>query len=231
MALGELKDKRAVDSLFQALNDKSERVQRNALNALVIMGDTRAVEPLLHILRDKQREDRVSAISTLGKLGDKRGVDPILKFLFESPRNIFHLEYHKRIGRSSFREARILANIESALRNISARSCYDPSFPRALIADIIEASGYYQDYEYPLPQGGRAVQATKRICNIKSPITSNLLHLVIQKKAIFYSTPIKDGFASAEKKKLDFHLQRNIAKEELENRGNPPYQPNAYFKN
>ena len=51
---------------------------------------------------------------------------------------------------------------------------------------------------------------------------------MIQKKAIFYSTPTEDGFASDEKIKYCFQQQRNLAKEELENRGNPPYQPNAY---
>ena len=45
---------------------------------------------------------------------------------------------------------------------------------------------------------------------------------MIQKKAIFYSTPTEDGFASDEKIKYCFQQQRNLAKEELENRGNPP---------
>lgn len=225
IALGRLRDQQAIKPLIQALHDKEDLVRLNAAEALGAIGDARAVEPLIRVLRDKRGEARVSAITALGELGDKRAIDPILQFLFEKPRNTFDLEYGKRVDKSSHESARILATIESALLSLAN---YNPSYPS--VSDILEASGYYRDYLYPIPQTGHAVQATERLCKQESPITSNVLHLVAQKKNLYYNPKVRDGFVSAEKKKLDFQKQRNMAKEELEKRGNPPYQPKAYLE-
>jgi len=68
--LGDMKDRRAVESLIAALKDESWQVRRNAAMALGEIKDPRAVEPLVAALRDDVVEVRESVPFGLAKIGE-----------------------------------------------------------------------------------------------------------------------------------------------------------------
>ena len=80
-ALGILRDRRAVEPLIKALNDKDEEVRWKAAWALGNIGDIQAVEPLIYLLHDKRWTVRRFAASALGKIGDGRAVESLIESL------------------------------------------------------------------------------------------------------------------------------------------------------
>lgn len=80
-ALGILKDRRAVESLIKALDDKDEEVRWKSTWALGNIRDRRAVEPLIYLLSDKSWTVRRFAASALGKIGDERAVESLIESL------------------------------------------------------------------------------------------------------------------------------------------------------
>ena len=81
-ALGEIKDKRAVEPLIEALKD--EGVRHSAATALGRIEDKRALEPLIKVLREDPNEIvRGSAAYALGRIKDKKAVEPLIETLLE----------------------------------------------------------------------------------------------------------------------------------------------------
>jgi bilin biosynthesis protein len=80
MALGKIKDERAVQPLEYALVDKAEHVRRSAVKALTSMG---MADPavLKHFLSDESVLVRWETTRALGELGDPRAVEPLLEAL------------------------------------------------------------------------------------------------------------------------------------------------------
>ena len=68
-ALGKIGDKRAVEPLIKALEDKDGYVSQHSARALGKIGDTRAVEPLIELLSDDDWGVRNAAKEALKKLG------------------------------------------------------------------------------------------------------------------------------------------------------------------
>ncbi|NIA12001.1 MAG: hypothetical protein GWP10_20345 [Nitrospiraceae bacterium] len=71
----------AVEPLITALRDEHEYVRLYAAIALGETGDKRAVEPLITALRDEHEYVRGNAAEALGKIGDERGVEPLITAL------------------------------------------------------------------------------------------------------------------------------------------------------
>ena len=88
IALGDIGDNRAVDSLIWGLclGDDDYRRQwyecKSAIVALGNIGDVKAVEPLIMKVGSTYLPGDVDqVIEALGKIGDTRAIDPIVKFL------------------------------------------------------------------------------------------------------------------------------------------------------
>jgi len=78
LALGEIKDQRAVLPLIAALKDEDGSVRSAAAEALGEIKDRRAVEPLIVTLEDKNWAVGMSAATALGKIKDPRAVEPLI---------------------------------------------------------------------------------------------------------------------------------------------------------
>ena len=83
IALGEIRNIRAVEPLIDALKD-TEIVRWEAVWALGEIGDKRAVGPLINLLKDSDTNVRWDAAESLRKIRDPRGLDALKKF--EGPR-------------------------------------------------------------------------------------------------------------------------------------------------
>ena len=66
MALGKIKDSRAIDPLIQALKDAF--VSDMAINALAEINDTRTIDALIQSLSDDDSNERAKAAWALGKI-------------------------------------------------------------------------------------------------------------------------------------------------------------------
>ena len=115
VALGQLRDERALESLKAALRDRDEGVRRRAISALGriwrlsqlvglgddeaavrqgaaealgTLGDAQAVEPLIAALRDGNADVRSAVTEALGQLDDERAVQPLVEALDDGNRNV-----------------------------------------------------------------------------------------------------------------------------------------------
>ncbi len=77
MILGEVKDRRAVDALLEALQS-NDRLVAMAAPSLVSIGDQNAVEPLIQCLHHQNDLVRVYAAWALGSLGNPAAVDQLI---------------------------------------------------------------------------------------------------------------------------------------------------------
>jgi HEAT repeat protein len=76
VALREIADKKAVEPLIQALNDRDSGVRGTATEALINIGKP-SVKPLIQALKDENKDVRLDAVIALGGIGDKHAVEPL----------------------------------------------------------------------------------------------------------------------------------------------------------
>ena len=81
VALGQIGDARAIESLIAMLKDADDGMRSAAADALGQIGDTLAVEPLIAVLQDSHDQVRYSAACALLKVGDARAVEPLIAAL------------------------------------------------------------------------------------------------------------------------------------------------------
>ena len=81
VALGEIRDARAVEPLIQVLSDNDSNVRGEAADALSKISDTRAVEPLIHVLSDNDSNVRCKAALALGEIRDAKASKPLIHAL------------------------------------------------------------------------------------------------------------------------------------------------------
>jgi HEAT repeat protein len=73
IALGERRERRAVESLIGALGDPNHHVRAEVVGALGRIGDPRAINPLIGLLNDPYRSIRLRAIRALEQIGEPAG--------------------------------------------------------------------------------------------------------------------------------------------------------------
>jgi hypothetical protein len=70
-ALGDLRDKRAISALIQALKDKDAGVRESAVDALGTIGGEEVIRPLMDALKDEDEDVREAAAEALKNLTGK----------------------------------------------------------------------------------------------------------------------------------------------------------------
>ncbi len=77
LALGEIRDGRAIDPLLRALDDDEDYVRESAASALGHIQDPKAVEPLIGLLANEPFD----VMGPLGEIGDQRAVSHLIPLL------------------------------------------------------------------------------------------------------------------------------------------------------
>lgn len=80
LALGKIKNPRAVESLIVTLADKEAMVRAEAASALASIG-TPALGPLLAFLKSAQGETRIEVMTALGELRNAGAIEPLVQLL------------------------------------------------------------------------------------------------------------------------------------------------------
>jgi HEAT repeat protein len=81
IALGRLRDSRALGPLVHALNDQETSVRESAARALGDLSDRRAISPLVSVARRRAGFESYYAVTSLGNLRDPAAVAPLLEML------------------------------------------------------------------------------------------------------------------------------------------------------
>lgn len=93
VALGQIKDPRAVELLLNTFKDKDNGVRYVASLVIGKMNDPSAVEPLISSLKVNDPNIRKSAVNALGRLKDPRAVEPLLTALMDKNYDV-HKDAH-----------------------------------------------------------------------------------------------------------------------------------------
>ena len=249
-ALGEIKDAAAIEPLIEALKDEDSNVRWTAVQVLRRSGDPRALEALIQAL--KNRDVRLDAAYALKEMEVRRAVEPLIEALKDegavrqSPYGVQSIiGALARIGDLRAAEPIIdwLFVYRNELEFLSSDSCkYDRLAMPNIFGDytdpILEASLLKRKRErMTIVDDGRHAasyidrkeildfegsnEAFNKLCGIVTPISNNILHIISRKKDIPRNAD--------ERMRSLFTSQRKKAIEELERRGNPPYDPSIYL--
>jgi hypothetical protein len=85
--IADLKEKRDIPALINALKHSDLRIQWKAAEALVALGSD-GVNPLVNGLSHRNKDIRLGCIEALGEIKDRRTVDPLLKVLEDASNEI-----------------------------------------------------------------------------------------------------------------------------------------------
>ena len=80
IALGKIRDLRAIDPLIRALADKYENVRAESAKSLAAIGKP-ALKPLVRFLQDSDRSVRIEVVTALGGLRDTDAIQPLMQIL------------------------------------------------------------------------------------------------------------------------------------------------------
>lgn len=213
-ALGRLGHARAVEPLVGLLDVSSTGLRKAALLALGWIGDQRAADPLVAALNDDKQGIRQAAAIALGMMGDPRAVQPLANAIDTGLKGWFSTPAGGK-------------EVTPLLHYIPASALTDD-----LLRWAVAAAGYQvKDTNWRHIQEyldlSESTEAVRHLCELDSPVTSNILHLVKQKKDITVSLT---SCAYSVDQMVDFSAQREQAAAELERRGNPPYLPEVYIQ-
>ncbi|AXV38588.1 MAG: hypothetical protein CIT01_10395 [Methanobacterium sp. BRmetb2] len=86
-ALGDMGDKKAVDSLIKMLSDSNQRIRSKTEKALIKIGKP-SVKPLINALKFEENVVRASAARVLGKIEDKDAVLPLINILNDGDKQV-----------------------------------------------------------------------------------------------------------------------------------------------
>jgi hypothetical protein len=163
------------------------------------------------LLIDTEPKSRKAFIIALFKLNDLRAAEVLVNALFQNP------EFTKNELSGSFEYMKNIFGGYAGLIFDAACSHYD--------FHIVNQKDRHGDYQYDLTKNNAAIEA---LCKLRTTISSNILHKVAQKNDI----EIKIGYSCiyAVTGKLSFEVQREMAKNELQIRGNPPYDRGAFLE-
>ncbi len=86
LALGELRDMRAVEALIKVVSQDTTENRTYALKSLSEIGDHRAIETLIFCLMDNEENIRLSAARGLGKFSSPQAISSLLISLRKDPK-------------------------------------------------------------------------------------------------------------------------------------------------
>ncbi|MHC1604814.1 MAG: HEAT repeat domain-containing protein [Candidatus Methanofastidiosia archaeon] len=223
-ALRKIPNERAVEPLGQALSDEKWEVREKVIEALCNIGRP-AVKLLIRALKNKDSYVSKKATEALGEIGDLKTAEEVINTIFDRAYNI--VSTWDREGNVR----KIQNEWKNKFRNLFAD--YTDLIIDAALFNVIKIKehygGYY--YEYSLDN---TEDATKKLCMLYTPISNNILHIIAKRRDIEVAlserldeeTGCSLGFSQ---KTLSFDLLREVAKKELERRGNLPHDSSVYL--
>lgn len=202
-----------VPHIARGLNSPEARVRRFTHEQLRFLGP-RAAAALPQLLEALPRTSAPGAVvrtlASMSPIDDPQVVDPVLKRLFN-----YHDINHDAVRHGT------LAHFERVLMDVVPVS----SLSRELVTLILQAAT--DVHRTGTNRSEPSDKAIDCLCEVVSPVTSNILHLVTRKPDA--RVPDHSGIYGGQELIDDLSHQRDRAKRELARRHDPPYQAEAYL--
>lgn len=196
---------------------ENEAIMCRVVSALGRTGPPLVIDPLLQLIHNyPQKSFSLIAVSVLGKTRLPVTIDPILQLMYN--------HYPKYRDREVFQTA-----LYDLVHNSSLNHLIVQLAVRAASYEIIITREHGGTSHISLEESESAVRA---LCNTESNLTSNLLHLICKAKNItvkLFSNSCSEEGPPTYDSLTSFEHQRNMALDELRQRGNPPYNPDVYL--
>jgi HEAT repeat protein len=129
--MGEVKDRRAVAPLLEAVQSAGE-TGKNSATALIQIADPASVDPLIELLGNQSEEVRLYAAYALGGLMDRRAVPALTRTLTDASSSVRGIAAHA-LGQIGSRDA--TAALIAALEDTSAHVRSTAAYALARIGD------------------------------------------------------------------------------------------------
>ena len=202
---------KGLDELYPLLLKDHLNVQKIIVAVFGKQKDGKAIDLLLEAF-DKVQPEAAGLISAaLANSGDPRAFDPVLRFLFD--KEVF--DKRPRFFEQGY-EA-FFKDYYSVIRNLLY----------GLGCTTTETGGEYTNYFYEYdPRQIKA--AIKDLCGIKTPVSSNLLHLASKLKDIVVTVAWGWNISKGAEGTISMGDVRSAAEAELSLRGDPPYDKANY---
>jgi HEAT repeat protein len=122
--LGEVRDRRAVAPLLEAIQSEGDTALASA-SSLIKIGDPASVEPLIGLLDNRVEQVRLYAAYALGGLKDRRAVMPLIKALADPSSSVRGIAAHA-LGQIGSREATaaLMTALDDASPHVRSTAAY-----------------------------------------------------------------------------------------------------------
>lgn len=165
-------------------------------------------------------------IWALCEIGDRKATEDVLNWMFRVERIAPVLP--GSFGTPLLYQEKLLSHSDII------RKCIPPTvLPKLLgdYSDLIldtfawELVSFSEEPDSIQVDVSRCSGAIQRLCEIKTPISNNILHMIskIDSFNVCYQHESETAY-------VDFEPFQQVTKEELKNRGNPPYNPSTYLE-
>lgn len=167
-----------------------------------------SVEILIQELKYSKLQEGIEIIKVLGEIGDKKAVEEVIYYLFNTYENWHTFPQELKFG----------DNMKPLFEDYTDYILESAICDYECISDLRE-----RKYNYDL---NNAEEAVKKLCEINTPISNNILNIIAQREDINVLR-VSGDFDDYDI--LSFKEMREIAKEELSMRGNPSFDTSIYL--
>lgn len=177
------------------------------------------VQPLIKAVKDALSSGH-PIVWALCEIGDRKATEAVVDWIFELGPLAAHLD-----GRPIVYDNKPMSPVDLI------RTKIPPKVLPKLLGDytdlILDIFAWRPTSEPGKFDVSRCHEAIQRLCMIKTPVSSNILHKVTKVGSLSVSSEWGVEFHTVTY--LDFKSQKQMAKEELKRRGKPRYDPSAYL--
>jgi hypothetical protein len=238
-AMGKLKDPVFIESLHKTIRTQGQGnapgyqehhiydwIRNESANALGEIGDSSSVAILTESLEKGVEKAAIALAKILGPIA----IHPILQYLFYNTKQI--RDYHHKSEDWS------LLALESAISGSAVDGPQLSKITTCCRIPVVEQTEYSDsvgDRTYVHVDVNASFQAAKLVCDDKTPVASNILHLLATRPAITLEAPVdrvEEYFdrTSSGAGLYGFENEKKLALTELAQRGNPPYDMSYYLR-
>ena len=212
-ALARLGTPEAVPAFRKLLSHENDTTRTAAMKALGEFKDVESAEAIESALKDESEWVAAAAVQALMSLGETRSAEPVVDVLLAagvhlvqrlediSPDRLFG-DYAGLVLRVATAEVKQETTSHPGAKYSHGICTYDLSGQKDAVAEL---------------------------CEIQTPLSSNLLHKVAGRPSINVMVSWTTCSFPGGYEDLSFEDQKRMAKAELERRGNPPHDPSVYL--
>lgn len=239
--LGDLGKKKAIQPLMEIFEEENMYLKLAAIEAIIKLNGFESAKLLLEYLDDPKTYVQHRVIGYLANFKEDQVAESLVAYINKKG----------ALSESALKAAKTLVAIGNAKGSKGIDSIIDALFTEMWNNDqlfkqceffgdykdlILKSSGYVisdirqggDSKNYRINYSKYSFDSVNSLCEINTKISSNILHKVLQLKDI--NVEVGQTCFETLQGKIGYQEERNMAKKELDKRGNPSYEPEIYLQ-